>query len=100
MEKRRAHYELRAIQAQMSTVAGLRMTVTARHDALRAGVTLQTAVSIIQSLDQTCFYKAMTTHQNHDVWQDVYHGSWWGKGLYIKFQQDAAGYFTISFKEL
>ena len=50
MEKRRAHYDLRAIQAQMSTVAGLRMTVTARHDALRAGVTLQAAVSIIQTL--------------------------------------------------
>jgi motility quorum-sensing regulator/GCU-specific mRNA interferase toxin len=100
VEKRRAHYDLRAIQAQMSTVDGLRMTVTARHDALRAGVTLPAAVSVIQSLSQVCFYKSMTTHQDHDVWQDVYHGSWRGKRLYIKFQQDAAGYFTISFKEL
>ena len=100
MEKRRAHYDLRAIQKQMATIAGLRMTVTARHDALRAGVTLHTAVSIIQSLDQKCFYKSMTTHQDHGVWQDVYHGSWRGKWLYIKFQQDADGYFTISFKEL
>jgi motility quorum-sensing regulator/GCU-specific mRNA interferase toxin len=100
MEKRRAHYDLRAIQAQMATVVGLRMTVTARHDALRAGITLQTAVAVIQALNQRCFYKSMTTHQDHGVWQDVYHGLWRGKSLYIKFQQDAAGYFTISFKEL
>ena len=100
MEKRRAHYDLRAIQTQMSTVAGLRMTVTARHDALRVGVTLQAAVSIIQTLDRTCFYKSMTAHRSHDVWQDVYHGSWRGRMLYIKFQQDTTGYFTISFKDI
>jgi motility quorum-sensing regulator/GCU-specific mRNA interferase toxin len=84
----------------MSTVAGLRMTVTARHDALRVGITLRVAVSVIQSLQHRNFYKSMTTHQASDVWQDVYHGSWRGKRLYIKFQSDAAGYFTISFKEL
>ena len=100
MEKRRAHYDLQAIQAQMSTAAGLRMTVTARHDALRAGITLHVAVLIIQSLDRQSFFKSMTTHQSHDIWQDVYHGSWRGKKLYIKFQQDDAGFFTISFKEL
>ena len=86
VEKRRAHYDLQAIQAQMSTVVGLRMTVTARHDALRAGITLQTAVSVIQTLNQRCFYKSMTSHQSHDIWQDVYHGSWCGKSLYVKFQ--------------
>lgn len=100
MEKRRAHYDLRAIQDQMSSISGLRMTGTARHDALRAGVTLHAAMSVIQSLSQKSFYKSMTTHQHHDVWQDVYHGSWRGKKLYIKFQQDGSGYFTISFKEL
>lgn len=100
MEKRRAHYDLRAIQGQMATVSGLRMTVTARHDALRAGITLEKAVLIIQTLDRSCFYKSMTSHQDHDVWQDVYHGAWKGKALYIKFQQDATGFFTISFKEM
>lgn len=100
MEKRKAHYDLRAIQAQMATPAGLRMTVTARHDALRAGITLNVAVSVIQSLDRHCFFKSMTTHLNYDIWQDVYHGAWRGKKLYIKFQQDTAGFFTISFKEL
>ncbi|MBI4742689.1 MAG: type II toxin-antitoxin system MqsR family toxin [Betaproteobacteria bacterium] len=41
----------------------------------------------------------MTTHADHRVWQDVYHGQWHGAALYIKFQQ-AGEYFVVSFKEL
>lgn len=50
MEKRRPHYDLEDIQAQMATAAGLRMTLTARNDALRAGITVKTAVTIIKAL--------------------------------------------------
>ncbi len=42
----------------------------------------------------------MTTHQDYKVWQDVYKSSFKGIELYIKFQQDSHGYFTIGFKEL
>ena len=100
MEKRRPHYGLREIQEQMSTVSGLRMTLTARNDALRAGITIQTAVVIVQALDRESFYKSMTSHHDQSIWQDVYHGRWREKELYIKSQRDAVGYFTISFKEL
>lgn len=41
----------------------------------------------------------MTTHADHRVWQDVYHGQWRGTALYIKFQR-AGDYFVVSFKEL
>ncbi len=54
----------------------------------------------IQSLNNSCFYKSMTTHKNYKIWQDVYHASFKGVFLYIKFQEDSEGYFTISFKEL
>ena len=84
----------------MSTTSGLRMTLTARNDALRVGITLRAAVSVIQALDRGCFYKSMTAHHDSSIWQDVYHGEWRGVGLYIKFQRDEIGYFTISFKEL
>lgn len=100
MEKRKPHYDLREIQAQMTTVSGLRMTLTARNDALVAGITVQSAVSIIQALVPGCFYKSMTTHHDPSIWQDVYHGRWRGRKLYIKFQRDEIGYFTISLKEL
>jgi len=54
---------------------------------------------VISGLSRKNFFKSMTTHQNHRVWQDVYHGEWSGKQLYIKFQQ-AGEYFVVSFKEL
>ncbi len=41
----------------------------------------------------------MTSHADHRVWQDVYHGQWNGIALYIKFQR-AGEYFVVSFKEL
>lgn len=44
------------------------------------------------------FYKSMTTHHNHRIWQDVYHAAHEGRTLYIKIQ-DAGGYLLISFKE-
>jgi len=100
MEKRKPHYNLLEIQAQMATVSGLRMTLTARNDALLVGITAQAAVSIIQALKSGCFYKSMTTLHDSSIWQDVYHGTWRGGQLYIKFQRDEIGYFTISFKEL
>jgi motility quorum-sensing regulator/GCU-specific mRNA interferase toxin len=41
----------------------------------------------------------MTTHQDHHVWQDVYHAEWHGLQLYVKFQRDPEGFFfAISFK--
>lgn len=56
-------------------------------------------LAVIQGLSRKHFFKSMTTHQNHRIWQDVYHGEWSGKPLYIKFQQ-AGEYFVVSFKEL
>ncbi len=42
----------------------------------------------------------MTTYADHRVWQDVYTAEYLGEALYIKFQQDENGYFTVSFKAL
>lgn len=41
----------------------------------------------------------MTTHIDHQVWQDVYNTEYNGYFLYVKFQVDEAGYFVVSFKE-
>jgi motility quorum-sensing regulator/GCU-specific mRNA interferase toxin len=29
---------------------------------------------VVQSLTRADFYKSMTTHDDHQLWQDVYHG--------------------------
>lgn len=57
------------------------------------------AVTIVQGLSRKEFYKSMTIHADHRIWQDVYHGYWNGVALYIKFQR-AGEYFVVSFKEL
>ena len=99
MEKRGPHYLLSSIQAQMTTVDTMNMTESSRMGARLAGMRMADALMVIQGLSRKHFFKSMTTHQDHRIWQDVYHGEWCGKPLYIKFQQ-AGEYFVVSFKEL
>lgn len=98
MEKRRPHYDLKFIQAQMNSVETMNLTMTARHGIKAAGMSLGDALAVIQRLSMGNFYKAMTVHADSRVWQDVYHAEWKGRGLYIKFQQHEE-YFIVSFKE-
>lgn len=99
MEKRRPHYTLARILDQMKSVEDMNLTVSAEQGIRMAGMTRSDALEVIRHLSAADFYKSMTTHQSHKVWQDVYHGKWREKMLYVKFQQ-ADEYFIISFKEL
>jgi len=99
MEKRRPHYTLALILAQMQSVEDMNLTLSAEQGIRIAGMTRSEALEVIHQLSGANFYKSMTTHQNHKVWQDVYHAQWREKMLYVKFQQ-ADEYFIISFKEL
>jgi motility quorum-sensing regulator / GCU-specific mRNA interferase toxin len=98
MEKRRAHYDLKAIQAQMNCIEAMNLTVTARHGIKAAGMSLADALAAIRRLSPRDFYKAMTVYADSRVWQDVYHAVWKAKALYIKFQQHDE-YLIVSFKE-
>ena len=95
MEKRRPNYDLRAIFAHKISVADMNLTQSALQGIRAAGMTQADA---LEELSGENFYKSMTTHQSHRVWQDVYHTEWRGKALYVKFQQ-AGVYFVVSFKE-
>lgn len=99
MEKRRPHYDLKAILAQMICVENMNLTMSAQQGIRAAGMTRNEALEVINQLSATNFYKSMTTHQGHRVWQDVYHARWREKLFYVKFQQ-AGEYFVVSFKEL
>lgn len=100
MEKHKPHYPLKAIQAQMQDVTGLRLTFSAMKDVVRLDWDYAEAVNVVKGLGNGNFYKSMTTHEDHRVWQDVYHAEHFGVELYVKFQCDVDGYFTISFKRL
>lgn len=99
MEKHSPHYALAEIQAQMTSVLDMNLTLSARSGIRLAGMAQADALAVVQCLGRKDFYKSMTTHGDHRVWQDVYHGQWGDIALYIKFQQ-AGGYFVVSFKEL
>ncbi len=45
------------------------------------------------------FYKSMTSHSDHTIWQDVYHVPHGDIVLYLKFTVDAEGHIVISLKE-
>lgn len=99
MEKRSPHYRLSAIQQQMISIEAMNLTLSAQNGIRMAGMDKASALEVVQGLSRTDFYKSMTTNIDHRVWQDVYHGQWHGKPLYVKFQQ-AGDYFVVSFKEL
>ncbi len=99
MEKRRPHYELKAILAQMTCVENMNLTMTAQQGIRVAGMTRNEVLEMIHQLSVTNFYKSMTTHQSHRIWQDVYRAKWREELLYVKFQQ-AGEFFVVSFKEL
>ena len=99
MEKRTPHYPIAAIQAQMNSVEEMNLTLSSQTGIRLAGMTKQEALHVVRDLTGKNFYKSMTTHADHRVWQDVYHAQWAGKRLYVKFQQ-AGDYFIVSFKEL
>lgn len=98
MEKRKPHYPLAEIKAQMGSVADMNLTATAQIGIREAGMGTADALSVVGGLTQAQFYKSMTTHHDHTVWQDVYHAEWKSKSLYVKFQR-VGEYFVISFKE-
>ena len=99
MEKNTPHYPLAEIQVQMTTAQEMNLTVSARTGIRAVGMAQADALVVVQELTRKNFYKSMTTHADHRVWQDVYHGQYNGAALYVKFQR-AGDYFVVSFKEL
>lgn len=99
MEKRSPHYLLSAIQEQMSSIEAMNLTQSAQLGIRAAGMVTTEALEVVRGLSRSDFYKSITTNKDHRVWQDVYHGEWRGKPLYVKFQQ-AGEFFVVSFKEM
>lgn len=99
MEKRKATYDLGTVKETFSSVEKLRMTRTARDDALALGLSLSDVVSVIQSISPAQLKKSMTSHDDHTVWQDVYNVPFDERELYVKFTMDSQGHLVLSFKE-
>lgn len=74
MEKHKPHYSLKQIQTIVADSNSQPFTVTALRGGLALGLTEKEMRQIVLNLSMRDFYKSMTTHSDHRVWQDVYHG--------------------------
>ncbi len=73
MKKKKPNYALSDVLAIVSTNGVDAFTQTALHGAWDLGLSSEDAVAVVLGLKQTNFYKSMTTHNDHRIWQDVYH---------------------------
>lgn len=99
MEKRKPTYDLEGFRQEFRTVAALRMTRTSQDTTLALGLALLDVVAVVQGMTRRHFYKSMTSHLDHRVWQDVYHVPWNGLVLYVKLTVDELGRLILSMKE-
>jgi len=99
MEKRTPHSDLTRVQADVVFLGAAAFTKTALDGGRDMGLTVEEMLGVIASLGRRDFYKSMTTHLDHRVWQDVYHAATpLGTVAYIKItMRDTAP--VIQFKE-
>lgn len=98
MEKRTPHCNLTIVKALVE-VGKVRTTQTARAGASELGLDYHSMLSVVMALRQKDFYKSMTTHADHTVWQDVYRTSTQVGDVYLKLTV-IDDLLIVSFKEL
>ena len=98
MEKNTPHCKLAVIQA-MIEAGKVRSTKAAREGAVALGLDFDGMLAVVGSLTSADFYKSMTTHANHTVWQDVYRPRTDVGEVYLKLTV-IDDVLIVSFKEL
>lgn len=97
MEKKKPTYDLESFKAVATSVG---VTGTAFRDARSLGYNRAGISKVIGSMQRRHFYKSMTSHADHRVWQDVYHVPREDLVIYLKFTMDRLTEFRVlSFKE-
>ncbi len=98
MEKRAPHCKLSIVKALVKA-GRVRTTHSARVGATELGLSLADMLDVVNALTPADFYKSMTTHADHTVWQDVYRPrtSWGDVYLKLTVIDDL---LIVSFKEL
>jgi len=74
MEKSTPHSKLNVVKAFVAA-GKVRATRSARLGATALGLELSDMLAVVMALTPADFYKSMTTHADHTVWQDVYRPS-------------------------
>jgi motility quorum-sensing regulator/GCU-specific mRNA interferase toxin len=98
MEKPIPHCKLSLVKALVTT-GKVRATHSARLGATALGLELSDMLAVVMALTPTDFYKSMTTHADHTVWQDVYRPSTQAGDVYLKLTV-IDDVLIVSFKEI
>ncbi|MDO9213378.1 MAG: type II toxin-antitoxin system MqsR family toxin [Methylococcales bacterium] len=98
MEKQTPHCKLSVIKA-MIEAGDVRTTKAAREGGTALGFDFDSMIAVIMALTPADFYKSMTTHANHRIWQDVYRPTTPVGEIYLKLTV-IDDVLIVSFKEL
>ena len=98
MEKSTPHCRLPVIKA-MIEAGKVRSTMSALADGAALGFDFAGIVEVVLALTPADFYKSMTTHADHRVWQDVYRPTTSAGEVYLKLTV-IDDVLIVSFKEL
>jgi motility quorum-sensing regulator/GCU-specific mRNA interferase toxin len=98
MEKSTPHCKLAEVKALVAA-GKVRTTHSARLGATALGMELSDMLAVVMALTPADFYKSMTTHADHTVWQDVYRPGTQAGDIYLKLTV-INDVLIVSFKEL
>ncbi|MBN9411053.1 type II toxin-antitoxin system MqsR family toxin [Pigmentiphaga sp.] len=98
MEKRTPHCKLSAVRALIDA-GRIRTTSSALSGGAALGLDFDRMVSVVRALTSQDFYKSMTTHADHRIWQDVYRPMTVVGEVYLKLTV-IDDVLIVSFKEL
>jgi len=98
MEKRTPHCKLAVIKALVQA-GKVRTTHMARAGADALGLDYPGMLAVVMALMPADFYKSMTTHADHAIWQDVYRPVTPVGDVYLKLTV-IDDLLIVSFKEL
>ena len=98
MEKSTPHCKLSVIKS-MIEAGKVRTTFSALSGAEMLGFDLDGMIAVVMTLNSSDFYKSMTSHADHRVWQDVYRPTTSAGDVYLKLTV-INDVLIVSFKEL
>ncbi len=98
MEKRKPHCELSVIKSKIQA-GKVRITLSALAGGATLGFDADGIVGVVMALTDKDFYKSMTTHTDHRIWQDVYRPATSAGEVYLKLTV-IDEVLVVSFKEL
>lgn len=98
MEKGTPHCKLHVVKTLVEA-GKVKTTHAARVGANALGFDYLGMLAVVSALTPADFYKSMTTHADHTIWQDVYRPSTAAGDVYLKLTV-IDDVLIVSFKEL